>query len=192
MYDEQKIERIRELMGASHVFSSAVNDLLERTLATASGEQLAMSQVKLLLLIARPGHRFKVSDVADFLGVTNAAASRSIERLVQRGLVNRTVSADDRRAVDLALTEESRALLERFNEARDSELLTLLGGVEDDRLKEATSLLDRLSVLLLNLENGGAERCLRCGVHVRSGCVVKDVLGRECAVSGALYGHDEH
>lgn len=192
MYDEQKIERIRELMGASHVFSSAVNDLLERTLATASGEQLAMSQVKLLLLIARPGHRFKVSDVADFLGVTNAAASRSIERLVQRGLVNRTVSADDRRAVDLALTEESRALLERFNEARDSELLTLLGGVEDERLKEATSLLDRLSVLLLNLENGGAERCLRCGVHFRSGCVVNDVLGRECAVSGALYGHDEH
>jgi DNA-binding MarR family transcriptional regulator len=192
MYDEQKIERIRELMGASHVFSSAVNDLLERTLATASGEQLAMSQVKLLLLIARPGHRFKVSDVADFLGVTNAAASRSIERLVQRGLVNRTVSADDRRAVDLALTEESRALLERFNEARDSELLALLGGVEDERLKEATSLLDRLSVLLLNLENGGAERCLRCGVHFRSGCVVHDVLGRECAVSGALYGHDEH
>ncbi|HSJ15506.1 MAG TPA: MarR family transcriptional regulator [Longimicrobiales bacterium] len=192
MYDEQKIERIRELMGASHVFCSAVNDLLDRTLAATSEEQLAMSQVKLLLLIARPGHRFKVSDVASFLGVTNAAASRAIERLVQRRLVDRTISPDDRRAVDLALTDESRALLERFNEARDGELLALLGAVEDEKLKRVTSLLDELSVLLLDLDSGGEERCLRCGVHFRSGCVVRDVLGRECAVSSALYGRDAH
>jgi DNA-binding MarR family transcriptional regulator len=192
MYDEQKIERIRELMGASHVFGSAVDALLERTLAAASGEQLGMSQVKLLLLIGRPGQRFKVSDVALFLGVTNAAASRAIERLVQRGLLHRTISPDDRRAVDLALTEESRALLERFAEARDAELLALLGGVEDEKLAQATSLLDQLAVLLLNLPGGVTERCLRCGLDRRSGTVLHDVLGREGALSSALYGHDHH
>jgi len=188
MEAEQRIQLIQQVMGASHVFCSAVNELLERTLGEASDGQLAMSQVKLLLLIARPEHRFKVTDVADFLGVTNAAASRAIERLVQRGLVDRTISRDDRRAVDLALTDQSRELLARFTEARNEELLSLLGRVPEEKLARVSGLLDELSVLLLDLESEEKERCLRCGMHFRSGCVLRDVLGRECAVAGQLYG----
>jgi DNA-binding MarR family transcriptional regulator len=188
MTNEQQIRLIQEVMGASHVFCSAVNELLERTLQQASDEQLAMSQVKLLLLIARPGQRFKVTDVADFLGVTNAAASRAIDRLVQRGLVDRTISTDDRRAVDLALTPDSEALLERFTALRNDELLALLGAYPSEKLQRATQLLDELTVLLLDLDSHGNERCLRCGLHFRDSCVVRDVLGRECAVSHDLYG----
>jgi MarR family transcriptional regulator, organic hydroperoxide resistance regulator len=190
---EQKIDLIRQVMGASHIFCSAVNEMLERTLGEATDEALAMSQVKLLLLISRPEQRFKVTDVAEFLGVTNAAASRAIERLVQRGLVDRTVSRDDRRAVDLSLTEESRDLLDRFTEIRNRELMQLLAHYPEDKLRTAIRLLDELSVLLLDFEPGKEDRCLRCGVHFRSGCVLRDVLGRECAVSAGLYGtpHDD-
>jgi DNA-binding MarR family transcriptional regulator len=185
---ERKIELIRQVMGASHVFCSSVNELLERTLSEASGEQLAMSQVKLMLLISRPEERFKVTDVAEFLGVTNAAASRAIDRLVQRGLVQRTISETDRRAVDLALTPEAETLLEEFTEVRNRELLRLLGQHPDDKLERAAELLDELSVLLLDPEADVNERCLRCGIHFRAGCVLRDVLGRECVVAGGLYG----
>lgn len=188
MNDEQRIELIRQVMGASHIFCSAVEELLDRTLAQATDEMLAMSQVKLLLLIARPEQRFKVTDVAEFLGVTNAAASRAIERLVQRGLVDRTISREDRRAVDLSLTPQSRELLDRFTETRNAELLKLLAGYPEDKLQRLTELLDELSVLLLDIEAGTDDRCLRCGVHFRSGCVLRDVLGRECAVATGLYG----
>lgn len=185
---ERKIELIRQVMGASHVFCSSVTELLDRTLLEASDEQLVMSQVKLLLLISRPGQRFKVTDVAEFLGVTNAAASRSIDRLVQRGLVERTVSQEDRRAVDLALTSLAEELLARFTTVRNRELLRLLGQHPDEKLERAAALLDELSVLLLDPETAVDERCLRCGIHFRSGCVVRDVLGRECVVAGGLYG----
>ena len=191
MDPERKIELIRNVMGASHVFCSTVNDLLERTLAEASDEQLAMSQVKLLILISRPEHRFKVTDVAEFLGVTNAAASRSIDRLVQRGLVDRTVSKQDRRAVDLSLTPASEALLERFTELRNRELMKLLGDYPEEKLERVATLLDELSVLLLDVESAAEERCLRCGIHFRKGCVLRDVLGRECVVAGGLYGRVE-
>jgi DNA-binding MarR family transcriptional regulator len=190
MDTERKIELIRQVMGASHVFCSSVNELLDRTLEEASDEQLAMSQVKLLLLISRPGQRFKVTDVAAFLGVTNAAASRAIDRLVQRGLVDRTVSRDDRRAVDLALTPLAEELLARFTEVRNRELLRLLGDHPDEKLERAAQLLDELSVLLLDPEAEVDERCLRCGVHFRSGCVLRDVLGRECVVASGLYGEE--
>jgi DNA-binding MarR family transcriptional regulator len=185
---EQRIELIREVMGASHIFCSAVEELLDRTLAQATDEMLAMSQVKLLLLIARPEQRFKVTDVAEFLGVTNAAASRAIERLVQRGLIDRTISREDRRAVDLSLTPQSRELLDRFNETRNAELLSLLADYPEEKLRQLTTLLDELSVRLLDIDAAKDRRCLRCGVHFRSGCVLKDVLGRECAVASGLYG----
>jgi DNA-binding MarR family transcriptional regulator len=178
----EKVDIIRQLMGAAHVFSSAVDDLLDRTLSEASRGTLAMSQVKLLLLIARPGQRYKVMDVAEFLGVTNAAASRAIDRLVQRGLVDRTISREDRRAVDLALTEESRRLLDRFEEARNAELMRLLADYPEERLQAVIALLDELSVNLLQGEGAEGEKCLRCGVHFRTTCLLRSVFGRECSV----------
>jgi DNA-binding MarR family transcriptional regulator len=188
MPTDHHIDLIQEVMGASHIFCSAVQDLLERTLGEATDKLLVMSQVKLLLLVSRPEHQFRVSDVADFLEVSNAAASRAIDRLVQRGLIDRTVSPEDRRAVVLDLTPEGRDLLERFREARNRELKQLLGSVSDSDLRTATKLLDRLSVRLLGPEIEAEDRCLRCGVHFRSGCVVQDILGRKCTVSSALFG----
>lgn len=46
-----------------------------------------------------------VSDVGDELGVTRAAASQMLERLVQAGLVERREDPDDRRAKRIVLTE---------------------------------------------------------------------------------------
>jgi len=188
MADNDQIERIQQVMGASHLFCTTVNELLERTLEEASDEQLVLSQVKLLLLIGRPGQRFKVTDVADFLGVTNAAASRAIDRLVQRGLIDRTVSKEDRRAVDLSLTPASRELLNRFTEIRNQELLDVLGDFPLEKLEAAVELLDQLSVRIARLEHEDEARCLRCGIHFRNGCVMRDVLDRECVVSEELYG----
>jgi DNA-binding MarR family transcriptional regulator len=187
MASKEKADLVQQLMGAAHIFSSAVSDLLDRSLEEVSDDQLAMSQIKLLLLIAHPDHRFKVTDVAEFLGVTNAAASRAIDRLVQRGLVDRTISPDDRRAVDLALTPASRALLERFKEARNARLMRLMGPYPEERLRKAVALLDELSVLLLDIEAEKEDRCLRCGTHFRAGCVVQDLLGRACTVASQLY-----
>ncbi len=191
MRDTDQIGLIQEVMGASHVFCSTVSGLLERSLAESSSQQLALSQVKLMLLIGQPGQQLKVTDVAEFLGVTNAAASRAIDRLVQRGLLDRTVSKEDRRAVDLSLTAEGETLLEEFRRVRNRELLRVLGDVEEDKLRAVTALLDELSVRLAELESDPEERCLRCGIHFRRGCVMRDVLGRECVVSRQLYGVDD-
>jgi DNA-binding MarR family transcriptional regulator len=190
MDEAHKVEVIERVMGSSHLFFSSVNDLLERSLAEASARQVSMSQVKLLLLISRPHKRFKVKDVADFLGVTNAAASRSIDRLVQRGLVDRTVTPEDRRAVDLTLTPTAENLLARFTTVRDRELLRLLGNHPAEKLERVSDLLDELSLLLLDPDQD--ERCLRCGVHFREECLLRDVAGRECVMASELDGLAEN
>jgi DNA-binding MarR family transcriptional regulator len=59
-----------------------------------------------------------VTDVGDDLGVTSAAASQMLERLVQNGLVERREDPDDRRAKRIVLTEEGHRLVRASMQAR--------------------------------------------------------------------------
>jgi DNA-binding MarR family transcriptional regulator len=60
--------------------------------------------VRLLATRARLGLPTQVSDVAHALRVDTSVASRQVSQLVDEGLVERTVDADDRRARTLRLT----------------------------------------------------------------------------------------
>lgn len=76
----------------------------------ARGRSLSMSQFSALFQINRHG-QLVVSDIGDDLGVTNAAASQLLERLVQQELVVRTENPQDRREKKLILTDQGRHLL---------------------------------------------------------------------------------
>ena len=78
---------------------------------------LSMSQISALFhLYYRGAHG--VSDIGEHLGVTNAASSQLIERLVQQGLLQRTEDAIDRRIKNVALTPQGQALVQESIEAR--------------------------------------------------------------------------
>jgi len=78
---------------------------------------LSFSQINILM---RLFHRLStsVSEIGEQLGVTNAAASQAVDRLVGLGLIERTEDPDDRRAKRLALTKKGRALIIKGVEAR--------------------------------------------------------------------------
>jgi DNA-binding MarR family transcriptional regulator len=59
-----------------------------------------------------------ISDVGVHLGVTNAAASQMVDRLVQLGLLSRTEDLQDRRVKKLTLTPHGRSLIGDSIEAR--------------------------------------------------------------------------
>ncbi|HEX8744809.1 MAG TPA: MarR family transcriptional regulator [Thermoleophilaceae bacterium] len=85
----------------------------------AVGElELSFSQVRILSLLARELPQASVKDLADRLGLSLAAVSRSIEGLVQRGYVTRAENAADRRMKDVAVTGDGRALFARLVELR--------------------------------------------------------------------------
>ena len=59
-----------------------------------------------------------VSEIGDHLGITNAATSQMVQRLVEQGLLARTEDPTDRRVKQLTLTAEGRALIDQGIEAR--------------------------------------------------------------------------
>ncbi len=78
---------------------------------------LSFSQINILMRLLHRGNT-GVSEVGSQLGVTNAAASQAVDRLVQLGLIERTEDPEDRRAKKLALTPKGRTLIEKGIEVR--------------------------------------------------------------------------
>jgi DNA-binding MarR family transcriptional regulator len=85
----------------------------------AVGElDLSFSQVRILSLLVRELQSASLKDLADRLGLSLPAVSRSVEGLVQRGYVTRAEDADDRRVKNVAATGDGRALFARLAELR--------------------------------------------------------------------------
>lgn len=78
---------------------------------------LSFSQLNVLMRLYHGG-KCGISEIGERLGITNAAASQAIDRLVNLGMIERTEDPDDRRAKQLALTQEGRTLIEKGFEAR--------------------------------------------------------------------------
>jgi DNA-binding MarR family transcriptional regulator len=104
---------------------------------------LSTSQANALMRLYHGG-LCGVTDIGGHLGITNAAASQMVERLVQMGLLARNEDHLDRRARKLELTAEGRALVQRGIEARRAwmEALTVnLTSTQQDKIAEALSML---------------------------------------------------
>jgi len=80
-------------------------------------EGLSSTQVNTLMRLYHRGPS-GVSDIGEFSGVTNPAASQMIDRLVQMGLIQRGESPSDRRFKQITLTEKGEQLVKRGIDAR--------------------------------------------------------------------------
>jgi DNA-binding MarR family transcriptional regulator len=78
---------------------------------------LSFSQINILMRLYHGGIT-SVSEIGGLLGVTNAAASQAVDRLVGMGLIERSEDPEDRRTKRLALSQVGRATIEQGIEAR--------------------------------------------------------------------------
>ena len=96
---------IDDFLGSAHIFASSVADIIEqRLLEKATEGQVTPSQMRLLKLVAMTD-AYTLGDVASFLRVSNAAASKAVERLVRRDMLRRIEDRKDRRVMHLRLTQ---------------------------------------------------------------------------------------
>lgn len=104
---------------------------------------LSMSQFGVLFHLSRK-RSCGVTDLGDHLGVTSAAASQMLERLVQQGLILRSEDPNDRRVKQIVLTDKGYQVLEEGLRARQDWLVDLantLSAIEKDQITAALNLL---------------------------------------------------
>jgi DNA-binding MarR family transcriptional regulator len=179
--DDRTASAIGDLLASASIFSSAINELMTDRLRDVAGDRLTFAQLKVLTLVAHT-EGIGVSDIATFLGVSPAAASKAVGRLVENGLLDRAAVPSDRRALHLSLTGDGRRLLDGYERASEAALGELFGDLESVDLRRLSVALDRLSLTVAeSRHDGGTEACFRCGIYFRDRCLLRGAPGnRTC------------
>jgi DNA-binding MarR family transcriptional regulator len=118
----------------------------------------SMSQINTMFHIHRIG-TCGVSDVADHLGITNAAASQLLERLVQQKMVLRTEDPDDRRNKRIILTDTGRQTVADTMHARQMWILDLESKLDQKEKDQIIAALEILTAKTRLLEQEPEQEC---------------------------------
>jgi len=103
---------------------------------------ISMPQVGALFHIHRGAGG--VTDLAEGLGITSAAASQMLERLVQLGVILRSEAPHDRRVKQIVLTEKGRHILQESFHAHQGwldDLAQTLSAGEKEQIVAALKIL---------------------------------------------------
>jgi DNA-binding MarR family transcriptional regulator len=112
---------------------------------------LSMPQISTLMHLRHHG-ACGVSEVGAQLGVTNAAASQMVDKLVHLGLLARAEAEHDRRAKHLTLTPKGEAFLQKGIEARRRWLENLADALTPEQQRAVSLALPYLTEAARKLE----------------------------------------
>ena len=99
---------------------------------------LSFSHINILMRLFHGGN-CGVSEIGEQMGITNAAASQTVDRLVQMGMIRRTEDPQDRRAKLLELTQDGRVLIEKGVDLRSKWIETLTDDLSAEEQEMITS-----------------------------------------------------
>lgn len=108
---------------------------------------LSMAQFATLILLRGTGAQ-SVSAVAEGIGLSRAATSHLVERLVQRELLHREEDSKDRRQKQVSLTATSRRLFEEIESAHRQSMRRMWSAVPAAERARAQELARALLTLL--------------------------------------------
>jgi len=143
-------DRRQALAGIEEAFAaltaSAVPGRMRRSIA-ATGGPIDPSGFPMLRWIEAWGP-LRLTDLAERVGLDASTVSRRVRDLEDKGLVSRTVDADDQRASLIELAPEGRRLLARGREAHRRLLEEALAGWSTEDVHVLGDLLRRFTAAL--------------------------------------------
>jgi len=120
-----RLQNPRELSDRIAMGRAIWRDLVIGFAAQLGELNLGFTQLAALYALADSG-TMTVADLADTLGRSQSAASRLVDGLVKRQLIERNPDSEDRRVRTLTLTGRGQALLGLVDRARAEEFLSIV------------------------------------------------------------------
>jgi DNA-binding MarR family transcriptional regulator len=104
---------------------------------------ISMSHLHLMSMLDRHGE-LPMSRLADVLDISLSNATGVVDRLAERGLVERAGVPDDRRIVIVRVTDEGRRALAELELFRDEVVARILDRLDDEQLTRLVASVDDL------------------------------------------------
>ncbi|MEV0135823.1 MarR family transcriptional regulator [Dactylosporangium sp. NPDC050688] len=110
---------------------------------TGAEHDLSLTQLRVLGILR--DRRLRVTELAAYLGLDKSTMSGLIDRAERRGLLARDKNPDDRRAVDVYITDAGQQLAARLQEQIQRALMPMIDRLDAAQQRRLTELLDAAS-----------------------------------------------
>jgi|SRR5688572_12068508 MarR family transcriptional regulator, 2-MHQ and catechol-resistance regulon repressor len=120
------------------------NWITERTKELFATEDITPQQFNILRIL-RGSHPQPLStlQIRERMLDKMSDTSRIVDRLIAKGVVKKAICKDDRRLVDVMITDKGRKLLERLD-ARQDEMDSIIGNLSKKEAAVLSELLDKI------------------------------------------------
>lgn len=129
-------------------------NILAEALMHEEEDQITVAQFRTLDMINNLTD--KPAEIARMLDVSPPAVSFLLEKLEEKGLIERSLGTTDRRRIELALTEEGIGLVRRVNTYRKKYLKKVLLHMDESLRSQLENSLKAFTKSYLDLKNNGA------------------------------------
>jgi DNA-binding MarR family transcriptional regulator len=124
---------------------SAHASLIRRFNAEDVWEDFSMKEYDVLYTLSKCTQPIRLTDLNRHVLLSQPALSRMVERLADRGLVDRGIDSGDRRGVRLSLTEEGRAVQRRIGRRHGRSVAReMLSALTPDELRQLEEICRKL------------------------------------------------
>jgi DNA-binding MarR family transcriptional regulator len=110
----------------NEVFPVVIKEFLKRQTNELHRGKITMPQFLILNFLDGRGES-RMTDLAKFMGVTTAAMTGIVDRLVRDGYAQRILDAKDRRIIRIRTTAKGTALVRRINLQKRQMILEIFG-----------------------------------------------------------------
>ncbi|RFA15524.1 hypothetical protein B7R22_06770 [Subtercola boreus] len=123
--------------------SRALLGIVARSISNALND-VTMPQFRVLVVLSGSGP-LRMGALAEKMGAVQSTFSRTIDRMVKGGWVERASSPDSRREVLIFATSQGRALVDEVTERRRAELSRILSALSPEEQAQLASAFDVLA-----------------------------------------------
>ena len=111
-------ETTRKIAEYTRILSQLLSEVIEHNyLAEYAPGMLSKTQFTILKILSISGP-YTVSEIADILHISRAAASKNIEKLVRTKLVKRKSIQEDRRTMEVSLIASGQTIVAKYEKVR--------------------------------------------------------------------------
>lgn len=111
--------------------------------------KITLPQVLILELLDKE-QESKMKDIACFMGVSTAAATGIVERLVKYGYVIRIFDPGDRRIIRIKLTPKGAELIKRIKLQRQQMVIRIFGRISEEDRQDYLRIFEQIKDILLH------------------------------------------
>jgi len=138
-----------------HEFADRINDIIPimiREFAKYQVNELSKGKITLpqflILGFLEKSGEAKMSGLANFMAVSTAAMTGTVDRLVRYGYVTRELEPEDRRVIKIKITLKGRELIKKINSQRRQMIIDIFGKISEGDRSDYLRVLTKIEEIL--------------------------------------------